>query len=129
MSEPLARAELVAFIGASDLARSDSFYAGTLGLELVERTDFANVYLTGRATLRVARVEHVVPAPYTVLGWSVNDIRTAIASLTARGVSFARHDGVAQDGDGVWRSPGGALVAWFHDPDANTLSLTQPPIG
>jgi predicted enzyme related to lactoylglutathione lyase len=30
-----------------------------------------------------------------------------------------------QDADGIWTSPSGALVAWFEDPDGNTLSLTQ----
>ena len=26
---------------------------------------------------------------------------------------------------GVWKSPSGARVAWFKDPDGHTLSLTQ----
>jgi predicted enzyme related to lactoylglutathione lyase len=30
-----------------------------------------------------------------------------------------------QDGHGVWATPGGDRVAWFTDPDGNTLSLTQ----
>ena len=30
-----------------------------------------------------------------------------------------------QDAVGVWTAPGGSQVAWFHDPDGNTLSLTQ----
>jgi predicted enzyme related to lactoylglutathione lyase len=30
-----------------------------------------------------------------------------------------------QDADGVWTTPDGAKVAWFTDPDGNTLSLTQ----
>ena len=30
-----------------------------------------------------------------------------------------------QDDLGVWSAPGGDQVAWFHDPDGNTLSLTQ----
>jgi predicted enzyme related to lactoylglutathione lyase len=30
-----------------------------------------------------------------------------------------------QDLLGVWTSPSGARVAWFKDPDGNTLSLTQ----
>jgi len=25
----------------------------------------------------------------------------------------------------VWQAPGGAKVAWFKDPDGNTLSVTQ----
>jgi predicted enzyme related to lactoylglutathione lyase len=32
-----------------------------------------------------------------------------------------------QDERGVWAAPGGGFVAWFLDPDGNTLSLTQPP--
>jgi predicted enzyme related to lactoylglutathione lyase len=29
-----------------------------------------------------------------------------------------------QDARGIWRTPGGDQVAWFEDPDGNTLSLT-----
>jgi arachidonate 15-lipoxygenase len=47
------------------------------------------------------------------------------ADLAARGVDFERFDGVEQDEQGVWAAPGGALVAWFKDPDGNVLSLTQ----
>jgi len=33
---------------------------------------------------------------------------------------------VQQDETGVWTAPGGdCKVAWFKDPDGNTLSLTQ----
>jgi len=35
------------------------------------------------------------------------------------------YEGLGQDSDGVWATPDGALVAWFRDPDGNTLSLTQ----
>jgi hypothetical protein len=40
-------------------------------------------------------------------------------------VIFLRYDGMTQDGDGVWKTPNGDKVAWFADPDGNTLSLTQ----
>jgi hypothetical protein len=40
-------------------------------------------------------------------------------------VTFLRFDGMNQDEDGVWTSPDGAQVAWFSDPDGNTLSVTQ----
>jgi catechol 2,3-dioxygenase-like lactoylglutathione lyase family enzyme len=38
---------------------------------------------------------------------------------------MARFEAMAQDGDGVWATPGGDRVAWFHDPDGNLLSLSQ----
>jgi hypothetical protein len=32
---------------------------------------------------------------------------------------------MAQDEQGIWRSPAGAAVGWFKDPEGNTLSITQ----
>jgi hypothetical protein len=34
-----------------------------------------------------------------------------------------------QDENGIWTTPGDDKVAWFADPDGNTLSLTQFPRG
>ena len=76
---------------------------------------------------RVHDRPHRLVAPFTVLGWTVPDIDTAITQLASRGVAFQRYDGVDHDELGAWTAPGGAQVAWFHDPDGNTLSLTQPP--
>jgi hypothetical protein len=64
---------------------------------------------------------------HTVLGWEVRDISAEAKGLTKRGVRFERFDGLAQDEQGIWTSPSGAKVAWFKDPDGNTLSLTQFP--
>jgi hypothetical protein len=30
-----------------------------------------------------------------------------------------------ESSDGIWTTPSGDKVAWFADPDGNTLSLTQ----
>ena len=77
--------------------------------------------------LRIAKVRELSPAPYTVLGWNVPDISGAVNLLRAKRVSFERYEGMDQDAGGVWTSPGGAKVAWFKDPDGNTLSLTEAP--
>jgi catechol 2,3-dioxygenase-like lactoylglutathione lyase family enzyme len=121
----LASDELIAFAATADADRARAFYAGTLGLALEEESSFALVFRTGGTMLRVTIVDAVVPAPYTVLGWAVGDIAARVCELSARGVEFERYDGVQQDELGVWRSPSGAQVAWFKDPDGNTLSLTQ----
>jgi hypothetical protein len=62
---------------------------------------------------------------YTVLGWRVADIAATARGLAGRGVEFLRHDGMDQDENGAWTTPGGDKVAWFADPDGNVLSLTQ----
>lgn len=115
----------VAFVGAADLDRSHEFYGGVLGLELVARTEFANLYDAGGTPLRVTRVAEPAGSEYTVLGWIVSDIAEAMTALRARGVRFDRYPGVVQDPDGVWTAPGGSLIAWFRDPDGNTLSLQE----
>jgi hypothetical protein len=61
-----------------------------------------------------------------VLGWTVSDIRAAVAGLRTKGITFKVYEGFGQDADGIWSPPGGgAQVAWFTDPDGNVLSLTQ----
>ena len=87
---------------------------------------FAIVANVRGTELRITQVPAISPAPYTVLGWSVDDIAATVDVLASRGVSFSRFDGMDQDDRGVWRAPGGAQVAWFTDPDGNVLSLTQP---
>jgi predicted enzyme related to lactoylglutathione lyase len=77
--------------------------------------------------LRVQKVERTAPPPFTVLGWQVVDIAAVVNDLAKRGVTFEIYSGMGQAADGIWRSPTGARVAWFKDPDGNTLSLTQMP--
>lgn len=121
----LGSADLVAFAATTDLERALEFYGGALGLRLVESDDLAAVFDAHGTTLRITRVETLTPLPYTVLGWSVDDIRATVQDLAGRGVVFERFEAMEQDADGVWVSPGGAQVAWFHDPDGNVLSVTQ----
>jgi len=75
--------------------------------------------------LRVTKVEDLRPQPFTVFGFAVDDIAVEMDRLAAGGVEFNRYDGFGQDPAGVWTAPGGDRVAWFADPDGNTLSLTQ----
>ena len=121
----LESSDLVAFVAATDLGRARAFYEQTLGLRVVEHNDFACVLDAHGTMLRVTAVPKVAQPGYTVLGWQVGDIAASVRELTASGVSFLRFDGMNQDEDGIWTTPGGARVAWFADPDGNTLSLTQ----
>jgi catechol 2,3-dioxygenase-like lactoylglutathione lyase family enzyme len=123
----LADADLVAFVPSTDLPRARAFYVEALGLRLQSETEHALVFDAHGTTLRVTRVPRLDPAAHTVLGWTVPDIAAAAAALVRRGVALTRYEGMGQDLDGIWRAPGGARVAWFSDPDGNTLSMTQLP--
>jgi len=124
-SGPLTSASLVAFVATGQAEVARQFYQSVLGLSLLEDTPFALVFESNGTTLRIQKVQQVSPVPYTALGWTVPDIHAAVRELGARGVAFQRYDGLSQDALGVWQAPGGARVAWFRDPDGNTLSLTE----
>jgi catechol 2,3-dioxygenase-like lactoylglutathione lyase family enzyme len=117
--------KIVAFVATSNPAAARHFYRDLLGLELVSEDDFALVFDVHGTMLRVTRVKDVRAAEYTVLGWRVADIVAAATRLRAAGVKTERYAGMRQDGHGIWTSPSGARVAWFKDPDGNTLSITQ----
>ncbi len=121
----LGTADLIAFVPTKDMSRARPFYEKTLGLPVEGESPVACAFRAGGVLLRVIVVEQLTPFAFTLLGWSVDDIAATVGALTARGVVFDRFEGIEQDELGIWRSPGGARVAWFKDPDANTLSLTQ----
>ncbi len=125
MGLTLEKAAVIAFVATTDQARAKQFYAKTLGLKLVSQDGFALAFDAGGTMLRVASVKELKPAGYTVLGWIVEDIAQAIRDLVDKGVAFQRYDFFEQDELGVWTAPSGAKVAWFLDPDGNTLSLTE----
>jgi catechol 2,3-dioxygenase-like lactoylglutathione lyase family enzyme len=117
--------ELVAFVATRDPGRAKKFYRDTLGLPLVSEDEFALAFDAAGTMLRVTRVQEVAAAKYSVLGWRVRDIVQTAKDLQKVHVTLERYSGMQQDELGIWNSPSGARVAWFKDPDGNTLSITQ----
>jgi catechol 2,3-dioxygenase-like lactoylglutathione lyase family enzyme len=121
----LAASEVIAFAAATDLRQARAFYEQVLGLRLIEQNDFACVFDANGTMLRVTAVAEVARPGYTVLGWRVAEIAATVHGLAERGVVFLRYDGMDQDENGIWTTPGGDQIAWFTDPAGNVLSLTQ----
>ena len=122
---PFHRNPLIVFVPTTDVDRALAFYGSVLDLPVEETRSSVCVFRADDTMLRVTKVDDLRPQPFTVLGWDVADIGTTMRELLDRGVAFARYDGMGQDDDGVWTAPTGDRIAWFHDPDGNTLSLTQ----
>jgi catechol 2,3-dioxygenase-like lactoylglutathione lyase family enzyme len=121
----LTEASVMTFVATAKPVEARAFYEGVLGLTFVEDSPFALVFDLHGSMLRIQKVTHVVATTYTDLGWQVADIRQAVKELTEAGVSFERYEGMPQDALGIWATPDGSAVAWFKDPDGNTLSLAQ----
>ena len=123
-----ANADLIAFIPTRNFKQSRNFYEQMLGLKFISEDPFALVFDANGVMLRIANVSTVQdfkPQPFTVLGWRVASVEKMARQLGNKGVRFERFPGMQQNDLGIWRSPSGAQIAWFKDPDGNMLSVTE----
>lgn len=121
----LRSSDVIAFVSTANAPKAKTFYRDVLGLSLISDEPFAVVFDANGTMLRVSKVPEVSRVPYTVLGWRVSDIAAKVEDLKRKGVVFERYAGFPQDELGIWTADGGDKVAWFKDPDGNTLSLTE----
>jgi len=114
-------------VPATSAPQAIAFYRDLLGLTLVEdQSPFALVFDANGTMLRVTFVGSFTPQQFTVLGWHVPDIDSAVTALLAAGLTFTRYPGLNDATPlPIWTTPNGARIAWFPDPFGNVLSLTQ----
>jgi catechol-2,3-dioxygenase len=111
---------------SKDLSASKAFYAGKLGLEVIEESDSAIAYASGQTRLTVTASTTGSKDEQTKAAWRVTDLRAELAELAKAGVQPEDYDtdelktvdGVADRGS-VW-------AAWILDPDGNALGIEQP---
>jgi catechol 2,3-dioxygenase-like lactoylglutathione lyase family enzyme len=121
----LASSDIIAFVPTKDSAKARAFYEGVLGLGFISDDGFALVFNANRIMIRVVKLQQFMPAQYTIVGWQVREIEKVVARLQEQGVHFERYGFFQQDELGIWTAPSGDKVAWFKDPDGNTLSLSE----
>ena len=124
----LGKYNIAAFVSIVDVSRAKNFYQNTLGLRLImEEPPFALVFEANGIMLRLGMVKELPPAHGAVLGWQVPEITSVVSGLRQTGIQFERYEGMTQNELDIWTSPTGARVAWFKDPDGNTLSVSEYP--
>ncbi len=121
----LSHCELIGIVPTIDPGPARRFYEGVLRLRFIEDDGFALIFAAHHGTLRLVKMPEFKPAPFTLLGWEVASIEDEVRELTGAGVVFERYGFFEQDALGIWTAPNGSKVAWFKDPDGNTLSLSQ----
>ncbi|HKS26085.1 MAG TPA: VOC family protein [Thermoanaerobaculia bacterium] len=124
----LGQMNIVAFVPTTDYDKARAFYEGALGLRFVSNDGFAMVLDANGIMIRVVKVDFT-PWPWTILGWEVPDIAAAAETLRSHDVKFEIYGFPGQDKNGIWTAPSGDKVAWFKDPDGNTLSISQHVAG
>ena len=123
----LANETLKTFVPTVKPQEAKAFYQDVLELTLVSEDSYGMNFDSGGSLLRIATVPELKPHPFTTLGWDVKDIEAVIHSLTSKGVVFEKYGFFPQDDLGIWTAPDNTKVAWFKDPDGNTLGIAQMP--
>lgn len=127
---PLSDFHLRASIAVSDIQRAIVFYEGKLGLRVLQSgpsakiADGSRVYGSGDGpALNVYQSVTAGQSLATLATWYVNDIEQVVDELIAVGVEFVRYEEFEHDVRGITARAGGGRIAWFQDPDGNTLSI------
>ena len=117
---------VMCFIATAKPEEAQKFYSETLGLALIADHEYSLLFSVNQTlTLCVQKVPELTPQQFTVFGWQVENIAEAVADLTERGVKFGVYGFLTQDAGGICTFENGDKVAWFKDPDGNTLSLAE----
>ena len=111
---------------ATDLEASKEFYAGKLGLEILDENEQAITYKCGGDSgLEVTKSTTGTADEQTQAGWRVQDLAAELAELRSRGVEIQEYDTPElKTVDGV-ADLGFALAAWIIDPHRNALGIIQ----
>ncbi|HEX5850756.1 MAG TPA: VOC family protein [Rubrobacter sp.] len=125
----LGRFKVVAGLAVSDMDRAVEFYEEKLGLTSWTGQENNRAYECGEGTVLHVYLspDHAGGTTATLASWYVREIESLVDVLTSRGVVFERYDRppILTDDRGIATFEGGAKVAYFKDPDGNTLSLAQ----
>jgi catechol-2,3-dioxygenase len=111
---------------ATDLDSSKEFYAGKLGLEILNENEEAIIYKCGGdSQLTVTKSTTGTADEQTQAGWRVNDLAAELSELRSRGVEIQEYDMPGlKTVEGVVDLDF-ALMAWIVDPHRNALAILQ----
>ena len=127
----LSRYKVAAGLAVSDMDRAREFYEEKLGLSVgIDSGDNVQYRCAEGSVIHVyLSVEHAGKSTATLAGWGVDDVEEVVDELASKGVTLERYDEgpIVTDKRGIARFEGDAKVAYFRDPDGNTLSIAQAP--
>jgi catechol 2,3-dioxygenase-like lactoylglutathione lyase family enzyme len=115
-----------ATVPVSDMARAKEFYEGKLGLSGGRELGDGGVTYDCAGNTSI----HVYPSPdnagksgATLAAFETDDVDGLVDELTSNGVTFEQYTGELETNEKGIADLGDAKVAWFKDPDGNTLGV------
>jgi catechol 2,3-dioxygenase-like lactoylglutathione lyase family enzyme len=127
----LSEYKVIAGLAVSDMDKARRFYEGELGLRVGIDSGDNVAYSCGEGTVLHVYLspEHAGGSTATLTSWYVDDVEGVVEELTERGVVLEHYEEgpILTDEKGIATFEGGAKVAYFRDPDGNTLSIATAP--
>ncbi|HEY6672481.1 MAG TPA: VOC family protein, partial [Solirubrobacterales bacterium] len=119
-----------AIVAVTDMDKAKEFYESKLGLPGgPEQADGGITYRCAGGT-----EIHIYPSPdnagksgATLAAWATDDVDGTVEELSSKGVQFEQYDTdqIKTDESGIAHF-GADRIAWFKDPDGNTLGVGSP---
>jgi catechol 2,3-dioxygenase-like lactoylglutathione lyase family enzyme len=123
----LAGARVAAVVPVSNLDSAIEFWQklglGTPELDEIPNNPGARFALGGGGELYVYESVGAGQSRHTLVGFEVDDVKSAVASLRERGVVFEEYDLPNLKTVGGVASLHGLDTAWLKDPDGNILAV------
>jgi catechol 2,3-dioxygenase-like lactoylglutathione lyase family enzyme len=110
----LSEYKVFAGLAVSDMNRAREFYEGKLGLSVGIDSEDNVAYRCAQGSVMHVYLspEHAGKWTAILASWYVDDVERIVDELTSKGIAAFE---------------GGTGVAYFRDPDGNTLSISQAP--
>ena len=125
----LSEYKVAAAVAVSDMDGAREFYEDKLGLSVgIDSGDNLQYRCAEGSMIHVyLSPEHAGKSTATLASWGVDDVEEVVDELASKGVTFERYDEgpIVTDEKGIATFEGGARVAYFGDPDGNTLSIAK----
>jgi len=102
------------------------YHTDIMGFGLIGETELALVSNIAAAQLCISKVKNLIPYPFTVLDWPINDIPTTVAALKFIGDEKLVDDFIEPDENHIRTLPERERqMAEFKDLDDNILFISQ----
>ncbi|MDN7024247.1 VOC family protein [Methanoculleus sp. FWC-SCC1] len=121
----MTNAMIMPTLPVADMARARKFYEEKLGLRFREEREAGALYDAGGGTMLLLYQRAPTKADNTAAAFLVDDIKTEIAELKQKGITFEEYDMPGLKTEGGIATTGQDKIAWFKDTEGNILAMSQ----
>lgn len=117
--------DVTTVLGVKNLDAAGKFYEQKLGLQRSDPLPGGVLFKSGNCMLFIYETEFAGTNKATAATWTVQDVKSVVADLEQKGVTFEKYDFPGTARDGVIHTMGTMQAVWFKDPDGNILNIVS----